>query len=635
MNRNLLRAPKKLTRTLSTCNYQDLLNNCEDDYVKFWSDQANQRLDFVKPFSRVVDANFQKAEFRWFDDGVINAKQNCVDRHVDKTTPALIWERDEPGTHETWSYSKLAKKVHQIAFQLKELGVRRGSKVAIYMPTNPTSVAAILACAQLGAVHNVVFAGFSSNALAERCRDSDAKVLITTKHFTRGGKTVDIGKKVIESAVKSAGCIEHVLLDGDDWLENISDGVEYHKIKENSGENGREFCENEPMNSEDELFILYTSGSTGKPKGLVHTHAGYLLYAGITHQYIFDYQPGDIYACVADIGWITGHSYVIYGPLVNGATTVLFESTPTYPDASRYWEMVERLKINQLYTSPTAIRALYACGNHFVDKHDISSLKVLGTVGEPIGTDPWKWYNEVIGKGECPIADTWWQTETGGVVLTPHPKNTENEVIKPGFATHPFLGQKPWIDDKNDHLYLTQPWPGMARTIYGNHERFKETYYEKPEIGYFTGDLASVDEDGHYLIKGRADDVMNVSGKRLGTGEIEGVINTHDSVTESAVVAIPDKIKGEVPIAFVFANSEVSTEDLNELIKKEIASFAKPKKIVFTKNLPKTRSGKIMRRVLKKLALGEHDVKTLGDLSTLADSKSVERLIVDIQKSEQ
>lgn len=607
--------------------YADLLAQSRADYQQFWADQAKERISFSKPFTEVLQADFEKAEFRWFNDGELNAKYNCVDRHIERNVshPALVWERDEPGCHEYWSYTDLANKVHQIAYQLKNLGVTKGSKVAIYMPTNPTSVAAILACAQLGAVHNVVFAGFSANALADRTRDAEAKVVISTTSMTRGGRTINIGDTILYDAVSQSPCVEHVLLDGQDYPSKTAAGVKYHKIEDNQDT----FVENETMNAEDELFILYTSGSTGKPKGLVHTQAGYLLYAGMTHEHIFNYKPGDTYACVADIGWVTGHSYVIYGPLVNGATTVLFESTPTFPDPGRYWEMVERLKINQFYTSPTAIRLLYGHSDEYVEKYDLSSLKVLGTVGEPIGPDPWKWYHEKIGKGKCPIADTWWQTETGGVVITPYP--TEMDEQMPGWATHPFLGQKPYIDPSNEYLYLTQPWPGMARTIFKDHARFKSTYYERPDIGYFSGDLAEQNEHGHFLIKGRADDVINVSGKRLGTGEIEGIINSHPQVSESAVIAIPDPLKGEVPIAFVTAQTDVSVDEIKKLIREEIAGFAIPKRIIYTHNLPKTRSGKIMRRVLRKLAEGETDLGKLGDLSTLADSEAVARLLNDMQ----
>lgn len=625
-------------------NYRRLLAESTLDNTSFWKSQALSRLNFIKPFSITNKIDFNSAKFEWFSDGQINVKENCVDRHVtafpDKT--ALIHEPDEPGTHEKISYKQLQTLVHKIAYKLVNIGVKKGDKVAIYMPTNPQSVAAMLACAQIGAVHNVVFAGFSSKALAERIDDSGAKVLLTSEVMVRGGKVIDIYEKIVKDAVDKSSCLQNVLIQGNlPKTKSKNSKVTFNLLEDGSN---LEHTKNEALSSEDELFILYTSGSTGKPKGLVHTSAGYLLYAGITHEHIFEYEPNDIYACVADIGWITGHSYVVYGPLANGATTVLFSTTPTYPDAGRYWEMIQRLKINQFYTSPTAIRLLYGQDKSYYEKYDLSSLKVLATVGEPIGTEPWKWYYENIGKSRCPIADTYWQSETGGVVLTPTPVLTASGRQEPGYAGHGFLGQKPFVDPNNDYLYLRQAWPGMARTILNDHDRFKSTYYSNPEIGYFTGDLAEFNEEKGFLVKGRADDVINISGKRLGTAEIESVLNQHYNISESAVISIPDNIKGEVPIAFVTnikrenGNENTNSDDfknlrieLKDLVKSEIAGFAVPGRFYFTDNLPKTRSGKIMRRILKKLAEGEEDLLKLGDLSTLADSESVGRLIKDME----
>lgn len=547
----------------SLASYKQHLENSLNNPEKFWSDQANQRLKFIENFSKVSESNFNTAEFKWFLNGKINAKENCIDRHVlnNPNKTALIFEDDEPGNEKFYSYRDLQKLTQNIAYKLKNLGVQKHDKVAIYMPTNAESVAAMLACAQIGAVHNVVFAGFSSKALSERINDSKAKVLVTSKIMRRGGKDIDIFEKIVKDAVgNSDDCLTHVLMQGSE--KDMSDvavsyknslfknNVKFEHLNDQSSKDD-ELTKNEVLDSEDELFILYTSGSTGKPKGLVHTQAGYLLYAGLTHQQIFQYNENDIYACVADIGWITGHTYVVYGPLMNGATTVLFGSTPTYPDAGRYWEMCERLKINQFYTSPTAIRLLYGQGDEFVNEYDLSKLKVLGTVGEPIGEEPWKWYHSVVGKNNCPIADTYWQSETGGIAITPNPILTEDGLQTPGYAGHGFLGQKPFVDPSNNYLYLQQPWPGMARTILNDHNRFISTYYPNPELGYMTGDLAEYDAEKGFLIKGRADDVINISGKRLGTAEIESVINQHPLISESAVISIPDEVKGEVPIAFV------------------------------------------------------------------------------------
>ncbi|KAG1685095.1 Acetyl-coenzyme A synthetase 2-like, mitochondrial [Nymphon striatum] len=619
--------------------HQELYEFSLQNPDKFWSVLARSRIRWQKEFQDVSNCDMNTGEVSWFDGGILNVADNCIDRHVEKnpTKTALIWEKDEPGQEEKVTYKELQTMTNKLANTLKNLGVCKGDPVAIYMPVSPISVAAMLACARIGAVHTVVFAGFSAIALANRIQDAGAKVLLTTDQGVRGGKMIEL-KKTADDAVAMCPTIEHVLVSKrtgnsvpmnkkDIWLEELM-------------KNESEVCSSEPMESKDLLFMLYTSGSTGKPKGIAHCQAGYLLYANITHKHVFDYHDGDIYGCVADIGWITGHSYVVYGPLSNGATTVLFESTPTYPDPGRYWETVERLKINQFYGAPTAIRLLLKYGDEWVKKYDRSSLKTIGSVGEPINHEAWEWYYNVVGEKRCSLVDTWWQTETGGIAISPRPSQPGAE-IKPGMPMRPMFGIKPvLLNEKGEvlsgnkvsgALCIGQPWPGMAKTIYGNHKRFLETYYHPYPGFYFSGDGAYRDENGYYQITGRMDDVINVRGHRLGTAEIEDIMDEHPDVAETAVVGYPHPIKGESVYAYIILKDNVhkSTEaivqDLRESVKSNIASYAIPDYIQICSGLPKTRSGKIMRRILRKIAANKPD--ELGDTSTLADPSVVEEIL--------
>ena len=578
----------------------------------------------------------------WFLGGKLNASENCVDRHVNKKGDqvAIIWEADEPDQSKKITYKELQREVSRVANVLRHHGIRKGDRVAIYMPMIPEAVYSMLACARIGAVHSVVFAGFSAESLRDRINDAKCVAVITADEGLRGRKIIPL-KRMVDEAVMACPTVKHVFV-----ATRTGTKVPFYPPRDvmlnEAMQNERPYCPIEHIDSEDTLFLLYTSGSTGKPKGVAHTTAGYLLYAALTHKYVFDYREGEIYACVADIGWITGHTYVVYGPLLNGATTVLFESIPNYPDAGRYWEMVERLKINQFYTAPTAIRAIQREGDEYVKKYDRSSLRVLGTVGEPINPDTWMWYYKVVGEEKCSVVDTWWQTETGGIMITPLPGATPT---KPGSATLPFLGIEPVLltedgkevkgNDVSGLLAIKKPWPSMARTIQGDHQRFLSTYLSQFKGYYLTGDGARRDKDGYYWITGRVDDVMNVSGHRIGSAEVESALVSHPFCSEAAVVGYPHEIKGEGIFAYIILkegfedNGELVGELKNE-VRHHIGPFATPDQILIAPGLPKTRSGKIMRRILRKIAAG--DTKELGDVTTLADPSVVDKLIEIRQK---
>jgi acetyl-CoA synthetase len=613
--------------------YADSINNNSE----FWEKKAHELLHWQHDFQLVSDCDFSEGLVSWFLGGKLNACENCVDRHVkDKGDQvAIIWETDEPGNEQRITYRELQRKVSRLANVLRHNGIRKRDRIAIYMPMIPEAVYAMLACARIGAVHSVVFAGFSAESLRDRINDAKCKAVITADELVRGRKVIPL-KRMTDEAVMACPSVEHVFIarrtnvkipfypPRDIWLDEAMDSE-------------RPYCPIEHMDAEDTLFLLYTSGSTGKPKGVSHTTAGYLLFAAMTHKYVFDYKEREIYACVADIGWITGHSYVVYGPLLNGATTVLFESVPNYPDAGRYWEMVERLKINQFYTAPTALRAIQREGDSYVKKYDKSSLRILGTVGEPINPDTWKWYYNVVGDGRCSIVDTWWQTETGGILISPLPGAIS---AKPGSATLPFFGIEPVLlspegkelqaVEASGLLAIKGPWPGMARTIQGDHVRFYETYLREFKGYYLTGDGATRDSDGYYWLTGRVDDVMNVSGHRIGSAEIESALVSHPFCSEAAVVGFPHEVKGEGIFAYVIlkdgyeADEELAGELRNE-VRRHIGAFATPDQILIAPGLPKTRSGKIMRRILRKVAANE--TEDLGDISTLADPSVVDALI--------
>ena len=617
--------------------YMELYKKSITSPDDFWKEQAEKHLTWIQPFTSVSSGSFEAGNISWFKDGKLNVSVQCIDRHLETRSEqtAILWEGDEPSDIKRISYQELHDKVCQLANVLKKHGIKKGDRVALYMPMIPEAAYAMLACARIGAIHSVVFAGFSAEALRERILDSTCKAVITADEGRRGQKRIPL-KSLVDEAVQSCDCVEHVFMyrhTHDDVPFNDSIDVDLSQVMESEDT----FCEPEVMDSEDPLFILYTSGSTGKPKGLQHSSAGYILYTMLTHKYVFDYQDGDIYACVADIGWITGHSYVVYGPLANGATTVMFESIPTYPDAGRYWDMVERHQINQFYTAPTAIRAIARMGDSFVNKYNRSSLRVLGSVGEPINPESWNWYYKVVGQEQCNIVDTWWQTETGGIMITPLPGAT---ATKPGSATFPFFGVEPVIlDDKSNVLEgngisgllaIKTPWPSIARTIYGDHERYMQTYLSPFKGYYFTGDGCRRDEDGYYWITGRVDDVINVSGHRMGTAEVESALVQHPACAEAAVVGFPHEIKGQGIFAYVIIKSDVEGSDdlvkqLRQTVREQIGPIATPDHILIAPGLPKTRSGKIMRRILRKIASLEID--ELGDTSTLADPSVVDKLI--------
>ncbi len=631
--------PNKLQRSAhikSMRQYHQLCKQALDDPKSFWADMAKE-LSWIKPWKKVMDCDFSQGKIKWFEGGKINASFNCLDRHINtwrKNKAAIVWVGDEPGEHRIYTYQQLYDQVNRFACVLRDKGVRKGDRVAIFLPMIPELPIAMLACARIGAVHSVIFGGFSAESLLNRIQDCGAKVLITSDSGRRGGKQVPL-KNTANQALDSCPELKvTIVVKHTDADVEMKAGRDFWWHEEMQA--AKHICKPAPCNAEDPLFILYTSGSTGKPKGVVHTTAGYLLYAYLTFKWIFDIKDEDIYWCTADIGWITGHTYIVYGPLAAGATLVMFEGVPTYPDPGRFWQIVDDYKVTILYTAPTAIRALARYGTEWPRKYNLNSLRILGSVGEVLNPEAWKWYYKNIGKGRCPIVDTWWQTETGGIVLSSFPGATPT---KPGSAGLPFPGVVPMIINdegkkrklnESGYLVLTTPWPGMARTIFKDHERFKQTYFTQFPGYYFTGDGAKKDRDGYYWLMGRVDDVINVSGHRLGTAEIESALVSHNAVAEAAVVGYPHEIKGEGIYAFVVLNAgikktETLKKDLIKHVRKEIGPIATPDKIQFAETLPKTRSGKIMRRILRKVAAG--DVKDLGDLSTLADATGVNNLI--------
>jgi len=607
-----------------------------DDPDTFWAKRANEFLDWDQPFTQTQRVDFSKAEATWFDGGKLNITTNCIDRHLEKRGEqvAIIWEGDDPEDDASITYNDLHKSVCKLANALRSRGVKKGDRVCIYMPMIVEATYAMLACARIGAVHSVVFGGFSPDALKDRILNSDCQTLITADEGVRGGKTVPLkanADKALKSCPNVHTCLVVERTGGDiQWNEKVD--VWYHDLVEPMPEE----CEPESMDSEDPLFILYTSGSTGKPKGVLHTTAGYLLCAAMTHKYALDYREGDIYWCTADVGWITGHSYIVYGPLANGATTLMFEGIPTYPDASRCWQIVDKHKVNIFYTAPTALRALMRVGNEPVTKTSRASLRLLGTVGEPINPEAWEWYYNIVGEGRCPIVDTWWQTETGAAMIAPLPGA---HALKPGSATYPFFGVQPALVDNDGNilegeaegnLIITHSWPSQIRSVYGDHQRCIDTYFSTYKGSYFTGDGARRDADGCYWITGRVDDVLNVSGHRLGTAEIESALVLHEAVAEAAVVGYPHDIKGQGIYVYVTLMAGVEASDtlkadLVKMVNTEIGPIARPDIIQWAPGLPKTRSGKIMRRILRKIAANELD--SLGDTSTLADPSVVDDII--------
>ena len=617
--------------------YGELYKRSINDPIEFWEEIA-QRIDWYKPWNKVREFDFVNGEIEWFAGGELNACYNCIDRHINEghgEDIAIIWEGNDPNQSRKFSYNDLLKEVSQFANALKELGVQKGDRVCLYMQMIPELAIAVLACARIGAVHSVVFGAFSSDSLRDRINDSECKILVTQDTGVRGTKQNIPMKANADQALFDTPSIEHVIVvrrTGEPVNMDAKRDLWWHEAT--SGVSAK--CEPVAMDSEDPLFILYTSGSTGKPKGVLHTTGGYLVYASFTHQMVFDYHPGDIYWCTADLGWITGHSYIVYGPLSTRATTIMFEGVPNYPDFGRFWDVVDKHKVNQFYTAPTALRALMKEGNEWVSSRDLSSLRLLGTVGEPIKEPEWKWYYDIVGQGQCPIVDTWWQTETGGILITPLPGATPT---KPGSATLPFFGVEPVLltedgkeiegNNVSGLLALRSSWPGQMRTIYGDHKRFIDVYFSQCPGYYFTGDGARRDRDGYYWITGRVDDVLNVSGHRIGTAEVEGAIGKANGVAEAAVVGFPHDIKGQGIYAFVTLMTGVNESDeiysgILESVKKDIGPHAKPDEIQFTPALPKTRSGKIMRRILRKIAEG--DLDNMGDTSTLADPSVVESL---------
>ena len=618
--------------------YEISYNESIQSPEKYWGEKA-ERLNWYKKWNKTSRFDFVKGEIEWFIDGEINASYNCLDRHIEDgfgDEIAIIWEGNDPDHSRSFTYNELLKNVSQFANALKDLNVEKGDRVCLYMQMIPELAIAILACARIGAVHSVVFGAFSSDSLRDRINDSKCKVLVTQDTGVRGEKQDIFMKENADNAVKETPSINHVIVvrrTGEPVYMDDKKDIWWHEAVSNVSSK----CEPEKMSSEDPLFILYTSGSTGKPKGVMHTTGGYLVYASYTHEIVFNYKPGDIYWCTADLGWITGHSYIVYGPLTNRATTLMFEGVPNYPDYGRFWDIVDKHKVNQFYTAPTALRALMKEGNKWVENKDLTSLKILGTVGEPIKEPEWNWYSRIIGKNNCPIVDTWWQTETGGILITPIPNVTPT---KPGSATFPFFGIEPvLLTDQGEEilgnnvtglLAIKNSWPGQMRTIYGDHKRFIDVYFSKFPGYYFTGDGAKRDEDGYYWITGRVDDILCVSGHNIGTAEVEGAIGKANGVAEAAVVGFNHDVKGQAICAFVTLMTGVEPDDMIyqqilDSVTKDIGPHAKPDKIHFTPSLPKTRSGKIMRRILRKISEG--DFENLGDITTLADPGIVKDII--------
>jgi len=646
MSQNLVYPSKEFVShsLISEAKYNEWQERSRNDPEGFWSEMAHC-IDWIKPFTIVKNVNysFPNVSIKWFEDGQLNVSTNCIDRHLKDRAhqTAILWEPDNP-EHQAKkiTYQELHDETCRMANVLKSMGVKKGDRVVIYLPMIPEAAYAMLACARIGAIHSIVFAGFSSDALANRINDSDTKVVITADEAPRGGRGTPLkanADKALEHCSEKVKLLVVKRTNGDvAW--NDQQDFDYYQLAQTVPSE----CLPEVMNAEDPLFILYTSGSTGKPKGVVHSSGGYLVYASLTHKYVFDYHDGDVFWCTADVGWVTGHSYIVYGPLANGATTLMFEGVPTFPNPDRFWKICEKYKVNQFYTAPTAIRALMGLGDKWVSQSDLSSLRVLGTVGEPINPEAWKWYHKVVGNENCPIVDTWWQTETGGHLLTSIPGAVP---AKPGSATKPFFGIKPVILEPESGmlvedtvaegvLCIADSWPGQMRTVYGDHQRFMETYFQQYQGYYFSGDGCRRDEDGDYWITGRVDDVLNVSGHRMGTAEIESALVAHESVAEAAVVGYPHDIKGQGIYAFVTLMDGVEytsplKKELELWVRKEIGPIAKPDIIHWAPGLPKTRSGKIMRRILRKIA--ENDLSNLGDTSTLADPSVVEDLIASRQ----
>ncbi len=639
MSDKLFKVPAEWAKNsyINQSSYEAKYKNSIDNNEKFWAEEG-KRIHWFKPYTKTKEVTYstKKVSIKWFYDGTTNVSYNCIDRHLPKRAKqtAIIFEGDDPKESKNITYQELSDQVCKLANGLKEIGVKRGDRVTIYMPMVPEGVYAMLACTRIGAIHSVVFGGFSPDSIVNRILDCKSEFVITADEGLRGQKVIPLKKNIDEALKKCPNvkkCIVLKRTGGNVPFDSKRD-VWYHELTSKMSTT----CKPEEMNAEDPLFILYTSGSTGKPKGALHTTGGYLVYASMTHQYIFDYKDGDIYWCTADIGWVTGHSYIVYGPLSNGATTLVFEGVPSYPDASRFWQVIDKHKVNIFYTAPTALRALMREGDAMVKKTSRKSLKLLGSVGEPINPEAWIWYHKVVGDSRCPIVDTWWQTETGGILIAPQPGAID---LKPGSATKPFYGIKPSVVDEKGvelkgacegRLCMSDSWPGQMRTVYGDHQRFIDTYFSQHDGKYFTGDGCKRDEDGYYWITGRVDDVIIVSGHNLGTAEIESAFVAHPKVAEAAVVGYPHDIKGQGLYCYVTlkvgeTGSETLTKELKDLVRKIIGPLATPDLIHYTPGLPKTRSGKIMRRILRKVA--ENQFENLGDTSTLADPTVVQSLI--------